>query len=99
MIVSAQLKAGTVRTCLGCGAKAPKTALVRFVALDGCLVIDGKQVAPGRGAYCCPKIQCYQRFVKQQKKLAWALRGHEKEKMGSIVLSQGLDAEFISCLV
>jgi len=99
VMVSAQLKAGTVRTCLGCGAKAPKATLVRFVALDGCLVIDGKQVAPGRGAYCCRKTRCYQQFVKQQKKLAWALRCHEKGKMGSIVLSQGLDAEFTSCLV
>lgn len=98
-MVAAQQKAGPVRTCLGCGTKAPKTAFIRFVFLDGGLLIDRKQVAPGRGAYCCRKMECYHRFVRQQKKLAWALRCHEKDKMVSIAPRQGLDVEFASCLV
>lgn len=94
-----QAKACPVRTCLGCGVKVNKTELVRFVVFDGCLAVDGKQVVPGRGAYCCRKIQCYHRFVKQRKKLAWALRYHDREELGGIALSQGLDAEFASYLV
>ncbi len=87
-----------VRTCLGCGTKANKNELVRLVVLDGVLVADGKGLLPGRGAYCCRNAGCYQRLVKQRKKLAWALRYQEKEKVGLLVVSQGLEAEF-GCLV
>jgi hypothetical protein len=43
-----------VRTCLGCGKKQPKWLLHRL-SLDARRqpVVDGPQVAPGRGAYLC----------------------------------------------
>jgi len=49
------------RTCAGCGRKAPKGELVRFVARDGVLV-EGA-TAPGRGVYTCRRLQCFERAV------------------------------------
>jgi len=83
-----------VRTCLGCGIKSNKAELVRLVVSAGVLVADRMQVLPGRGVYCCRNHQCYQRLVKQRKKLAWALRFHETEKVGNLALSQGLEVQF-----
>jgi predicted RNA-binding protein YlxR (DUF448 family) len=53
--------ASPVRTCVGCGRKAPQAELIRFVALDGVLV-EGTD-APGRGAYTCRRLQCFERAV------------------------------------
>ena len=82
------------RTCLGCATKAKKQDLVRLVMFSGFLVADKKQVLPGRGVYCCRKVQCYQRLVKQRKKLLWALRYQETESGVGLALGQGLEAEF-----
>jgi uncharacterized protein len=48
-----------VRTCVGCGRKAPQADLLRFVARDGTLVqsTDGE----GRGAYTCRRLACFER--------------------------------------
>jgi predicted RNA-binding protein YlxR (DUF448 family) len=40
-----------VRTCVGCRARAPRSALLRVVARDGVLVADERAVLPGRGAW------------------------------------------------
>jgi predicted RNA-binding protein YlxR (DUF448 family) len=48
-----------VRTCAGCGRKAPQDALVRFVA-DGALLAPGRD-RPGRGVYTCRRISCFER--------------------------------------
>jgi predicted RNA-binding protein YlxR (DUF448 family) len=47
-----------VRTCAGCGRKAPQSALIRFAATDGRLV-TGRQ--EGRGVYTCPRLACFER--------------------------------------
>ena len=47
------------RTCTGCGRKAPKAELLRFVARDGGLIED--RAAPGRGAYTCRRLACFER--------------------------------------
>ena len=101
LAVSQQVYPGgcRVRTCLGCGAKSQKVELIRLVVAAGGLVTDPKQVLPGRGVYCCRNLKCYQRLVKQRKKLAWALRYHETEKVGALVVSQGLEVEFASHLL
>jgi predicted RNA-binding protein YlxR (DUF448 family) len=52
-----------IRTCAGCGRKAPKAALYRFVARSGRLVADPARRAPGRGAYTCPRLACFERAV------------------------------------
>ena len=48
------------RTCAGCGRRAPKVELVRFVAREGTLV-EGGPSAPGRGVYTCRRLSCFER--------------------------------------
>jgi predicted RNA-binding protein YlxR (DUF448 family) len=48
-----------VRTCVGCGRKAPQPELLRFSSRAGQLVHDPK--APGRGAYTCRRLACFER--------------------------------------
>jgi predicted RNA-binding protein YlxR (DUF448 family) len=50
-----------VRTCVGCGRRAPQADLVRFVAQDGRLVNDPARRLPGRGAYICRSAACFER--------------------------------------
>ena len=53
-----------VRRCAGCGRHAPQRELVRFAARDGELVPGGGM--PGRGAYTCRTVACFERAVKQR---------------------------------
>ncbi len=48
-----------VRTCAGCGRKAPQPELLRFAARDGRLVAGRQE--PGRGAYTCRRLACFER--------------------------------------
>ncbi|HSL65478.1 MAG TPA: DUF448 domain-containing protein [Gaiellaceae bacterium] len=48
-----------IRTCAGCGRKAPQRELVRFAAKDGALT-PGRTL-PGRGVYTCPRLACFER--------------------------------------
>jgi predicted RNA-binding protein YlxR (DUF448 family) len=48
---------------VGCGRKAPKGELSRFVARDGVLTQDPSGAAPGRGAYTCRRAFCLERAV------------------------------------
>jgi predicted RNA-binding protein YlxR (DUF448 family) len=50
-----------VRTCAGCGRKAPQAELQRFTAADGTLRPDGAVRAPGRGVYTCRSVACVER--------------------------------------
>jgi len=50
-----------VRTCVGCGRKAPQSDLLRFVARDGALAYGPGE--PGRGAYTCRRLACFERAV------------------------------------
>ena len=52
---------GPLRTCAGCGRKAPKSELLRFVAHEGALMPGA--TAPGRGVYTCRRLQCFERAV------------------------------------
>ena len=49
----------SIRTCAGCGRKAPQAELVRFVAQGGALTPGPK--APGRGVYTCRRLACFER--------------------------------------
>jgi predicted RNA-binding protein YlxR (DUF448 family) len=49
------------RTCVGCGRKAPKAELLRFVSREGVLALDPTGRAGGRGAYTCPRRVCFER--------------------------------------
>ena len=52
---------GPIRTCAGCGRKAPQRELLRFVSRDGTLVHAPK--GPGRGVYTCRRLACFERAV------------------------------------
>lgn len=60
-----------VRTCAGCGRRAPQAELVRFVALDGTLTHSQK--GPGRGAYTCRRLACFER-ARERRAFARTLR-------------------------
>jgi predicted RNA-binding protein YlxR (DUF448 family) len=47
------------RRCVGCGRRAPRRRLVRFVAVEGDLVPG--DAAPGRGVYTCRRLACFRR--------------------------------------
>jgi uncharacterized protein len=53
-----------VRSCIGCGRKAPQRQLLRFVAKDGRLVSGTGE--PGRGAYTCRRLSCFERAVSRR---------------------------------
>jgi len=48
-----------VRTCAGCGRKAPQGELLRFVEHQGALTPGAKR--PGRGVYTCRRLPCFER--------------------------------------
>jgi uncharacterized protein len=50
-----------IRTCVGCGRKAPQRELVRYVAPNGLLRRDETGRTPGRGAYTCARAVCFDR--------------------------------------
>lgn len=54
------------RTCVGCGRKAPQRELVRFTAPTGVLEADGGRRLPGRGAYTCPRLSCFERAASRR---------------------------------
>jgi uncharacterized protein len=53
-----------IRTCAGCGRKAPQAELLRFVATGGTLAHAPK--APGRGVYTCRRLSCFERAVERR---------------------------------
>jgi len=48
-----------IRSCVGCGRKAPQAELLRFVAFEGKLVPGDRR--SGRGAYTCRRLSCFER--------------------------------------
>ena len=69
-----------MRTCVGCGGKFPKRELVRIVrTLQGTVEVDPTGKKPGRGAYLCPKEECWKQGLKKDR-LAVALKGTVSEQ-------------------
>jgi predicted RNA-binding protein YlxR (DUF448 family) len=50
-----------IRSCVGCGRKAPQEEFLRFVAENGILTPGDRR--PGRGAYTCKRLSCFERAV------------------------------------
>jgi uncharacterized protein len=48
-----------IRQCAGCGRRAPQRELLRFAAPAGVLV-EARRL-PGRGAYTCRRLECFER--------------------------------------
>ena len=53
-----------IRTCSGCGRKAPQSELLRFAAVDG--VLQQGRTLSGRGAYTCRRLLCFERAVSRR---------------------------------
>ena len=62
-----------VRTCVGCRARASRSALIRVVVSNGEFVFDERAVLPGRGAWLHPTPECLQSALRR-KAFARALR-------------------------
>jgi len=52
-----------LRRCVGCGRRAPQRDLLRFVAGDG--VLAAGRDRPGRGAYTCRSLACFERAAER----------------------------------
>jgi predicted RNA-binding protein YlxR (DUF448 family) len=55
-----------IRTCVGCGARAPQGDLVRFVAIAGVLAVDERRRLPGRGGYLHRQPTCWTALVRRR---------------------------------
>lgn len=56
------------RMCLGCQEMKPKKELIRVVRnQQGDIKIDFTGKAPGRGAYICRNIECFEKAVKAKR--------------------------------
>jgi uncharacterized protein len=65
--------APAVRTCVGCGARAAKSDLLRVVAAGNEVVPDAPARRPGRGAYLHPCRGCFEQ-AQRRRAFARALR-------------------------
>ena len=63
-----------VRTCRGCGVKAPQPELLRLVMRDGELIEDPLRRKTGRGVYICKTELCRTRLEKNKKLLQRCFR-------------------------
>lgn len=55
-----------VRTCVGCRTRAPRSALLRVVAVDSELVVDERASLPGRGAWVHPTPECAELAIRRR---------------------------------
>lgn len=56
-----------IRMCVGCRSRQEKRQLIRVVRTpSGEVVIDPTGKLAGRGAYICPKTECFRQAVKSR---------------------------------
>ncbi|WP_150308476.1 YlxR family protein [Planctomonas psychrotolerans] len=65
-----------VRTCVGCRRRAPRSSLLRVVAVEKRLVADARARFPGRGAWLHPTIECLESSI-TRRAFRRAFRGAE----------------------
>ena len=84
-----------IRTCVACGAKEGKRALVRVVRTpEGRVEVDPTGKRPGRGAYLCPRRACWEKALKKGR-LERALRSPLPPEVREtlVAYAQNLSAE------
>jgi len=50
-----------IRSCAGCGRKAPKVELLRFAEFSG--ELKSAPASAGRGVYTCRRLSCFERSL------------------------------------
>ncbi len=60
-------KGRPLRTCMGTGQIKPQEELLRFSVVKGHLMPDPQRRLPGRGVYCTPRPEIYQKAIINQK--------------------------------
>jgi predicted RNA-binding protein YlxR (DUF448 family) len=71
------------RSCVACGVKMAKAQLVRIVrTAQGSVAVDATGRAPGRGAYLCRNLECWDRAV---------VKGSLARSLGQDIASQDLE--------
>jgi uncharacterized protein len=58
--------ASPIRTCVGCGVRAPQAALVRMALTPAGLSVDRARRLPGRGGYLHRDAACWAAFVRRR---------------------------------
>lgn len=80
-----------LRRCRACGASAPKSQLERWVLKGDELILDQKQIEPGRGWYSCQKADCSRKMSLIGHKVATSRR-HRPSKTQSKTTAQSQGA-------
>jgi len=57
---------GPLRTCVGCRATGPRSALLRVVVVQDVLVVDVARRMPGRGAWLHPDPGCLEKAERRR---------------------------------
>lgn len=77
------------RTCVACRSTRPKRELVRIVRTsDGSVALDATGKAPGRGAYLCTSLACWEKATKGSI-LEHAFRSTIKQENRNALLMSG----------
>ena len=75
-----------IRTCVGCGERAPKDELQRFVRRSESLQLDPRRLATGRGGYLHPRLDCLRRFTRTKgpvRALRWTPPAGERMRLAA----------------
>lgn len=87
------MKKKVQRICVGCSAKKDKNELIRIVKQkDEIIRVDKTGKLPGRGAYICGEVDCFNK-IKRTHKLENALETkiseHVYEEIRGVMIEQG----------
>ncbi len=74
-----------VRSCTGCGERAPQRDLVRFVSRGADLDLDLHRATSGRGAYLHPRAACWDRFIARKPPLRSLRRSVDRRRREELV--------------
>jgi predicted RNA-binding protein YlxR (DUF448 family) len=80
-----------VRTCIGCRTREEKARLLRLVARGAVVVVDLRQIQPGRGAYLHPRPECLEQALKRRS-LGRALRSEIDAQRAAVTIRRSLSA-------
>lgn len=82
-----------IRTCMGCGAAAPQSGLLRVVrSSDGALQLDAPRRVGGRGGYLHRRRDCWDRFAKRKGPLRSLRTSVDRPARAALVATLLMDA-------